>query len=76
VIFARGIDVQIVAIDGTWNRKCAMMDVSETGARLALMAPFGGLNLKEFFCCYHQREPHSGDANWPGLTVKKLVPIS
>lgn len=49
VTFARGIDVQIVAIDGTWNRKCTMMDVSETGAKLALEASIVGLGLTEFF---------------------------
>ncbi|MGH6709122.1 MAG: PilZ domain-containing protein [Bradyrhizobium sp.] len=49
VSFANGIDVHIVAIDGTWNRKCTMMDVSETGARLALAGSVVGLSLKEFF---------------------------
>ena len=47
VSFGRGIDVQIVAIDGAWSRKCTMLDVSESGARLALRME--GLNLKEFF---------------------------
>ena len=47
VTFGRGIDVQIVAIDGAWSRKCTMLDVSESGARLALRME--GLNLKEFF---------------------------
>ena len=49
VTFTRGIDVQIVAIDGTWSRKCTMMDASELGARLALKASMEGLHLKEFF---------------------------
>jgi len=49
VNFTRGIEVHIVAIDGTWSRKCTMMDVSETGARLALKASVVGLGLKEFF---------------------------
>ena len=49
VSFARGIDVQIFAIDGTWRRQCTMLDVSETGARLALKASVEELNLKEFF---------------------------
>src|SRR5947208_3522787 len=49
VTFGRGIDVQIVAIDGTWRRGCTMMDVSETGARLSLKASIVGLNIKEFF---------------------------
>lgn len=49
VVFSRGIDVQIFAIDGTWRRPCTMLDVSETGARLALKSSIEGLNLKEFF---------------------------
>src|SRR5207237_6965082 len=49
VTFAKGFDVQIVAIDGTWRRECTMMDASETGARLALKASIVGLSLKEFF---------------------------
>ena len=49
VVFSRAIDVQIFAIDGTWRRACAMLDVSETGARLALGSSIEGLNLKEFF---------------------------
>jgi hypothetical protein len=49
VTFARGIDVEIVAIDGTWNRKCTMMDVSEMGAKLVLKTSIVGLSLKQFF---------------------------
>jgi len=49
VNFSRGIDVQIVAIDGTWRRQCTMLDASETGARLAPKGSVEGLNLKEFF---------------------------
>ena len=49
VSFGRGIDVQLVAIDGTWRRECTMLDVSETGARLSLKTSINGLNLTEFF---------------------------
>jgi len=49
VNFSRGIDVQIVAIDGTWRRQCTMLDASATGARLAPKGSIEGLNLKEFF---------------------------
>lgn len=49
VTFTRGIDVHIVAIDGTWSRKCTMKDASETGARLALEGSAVGPALKEFF---------------------------
>ena len=49
VVFARGIEVQILAIDGTWRRSCTMLDVSEAEARLVLKATVEGLSLKEFF---------------------------
>jgi hypothetical protein len=49
VAFAKGFDVQIMAIDGTWRRACIMEDASETGAKLTTKSPIGGLNLKEFF---------------------------
>ena len=49
VEFARGIDVHIVAIDGTWRRPCTMLDVSETGAKLKIEGTVEKLNLKEFF---------------------------
>ena len=47
--FDRGIDVQIMGIDGTWRRQCRMMDVSEKGALLTIVGSFAGLDLKEFF---------------------------
>jgi hypothetical protein len=47
--FERGVDVQIMAIDGTWRRPCRMLDVSEGGALLAIEGSVGGLDLKEFF---------------------------
>ena len=49
VVFSRGIDVQIFAIDGTWRRPCTMLDVSKTGVRLARKSSLEGLRLKEFF---------------------------
>jgi PilZ domain len=49
VEFARGINVQIVAIDGTWRRQCTMQDVSETGAKLKIEGSVEKLDLKEFF---------------------------
>ena len=47
VVFEKGIEVSIMAIDGTWRRDCIMQDVSETGARLR--DSIEGLKLKEFF---------------------------
>ncbi len=49
VDFERGMDVQIMSIDGTWRRSCKMIDVSEGGALLAIEGGFAGLDLKEFF---------------------------
>jgi hypothetical protein len=49
VAFARGFDVWIMAIDGTWRRECVLKDVSETGAQLITKSSISGLNVKEFF---------------------------
>lgn len=49
VTFERGIPVDILAIDGTWARPCVLLDISDTGARLAMSASIEGLQLKEFF---------------------------
>ena len=49
VTFEHGIDVYMMAIDGTWRRDCSMEDVSATGARLTVHQPIQGLHIKEFF---------------------------
>jgi PilZ domain len=49
VEFSRAINVQIVAIDGTWRRACVMLDVADGGAKLSVTESLEGLNLKEFF---------------------------
>ena len=49
VKFARGIDVQIVAIDGTWRRPCVMWDVAQKGAKLSVNGSVDDLELAEFF---------------------------
>jgi hypothetical protein len=49
VVFEKGFEVSIMAIDGTWRRDCIMQDVSETGARLSIRDSIEGLKLKEFF---------------------------
>ena len=49
VKFDRGIDVYLMAIDGTWRRSCTMEDVSETGAKLTVEGSIEGLQIKEFF---------------------------
>jgi hypothetical protein len=49
VTFANGYTVHIMGIDGTWRRKCTMLDISTTGARLVVEGSIEGLKLKEFF---------------------------
>lgn len=47
--FERGVDVQIMGIDGTWRRSCRMLDVSEGGALLKVEGSVAELDMKEFF---------------------------
>lgn len=49
VAFERPLPAQIMAIDGTWKRACAIKHVSETGAALLVESSVEGLALKEFF---------------------------
>lgn len=49
VTFVRGHIVHIMGIDGTWRRKCSLLDVSATGARLTVDGSIEGLKLTEFF---------------------------
>ncbi|WP_426525086.1 PilZ domain-containing protein [Bradyrhizobium sp. McL0615] len=49
VVFERGYDARLMAIDGTWHRACQIEDISETGAKLSVESSIEGLPLKEFF---------------------------
>jgi hypothetical protein len=49
VVFERGFDAHIMAIDGTWRRACIMTEASESGAKLTIIKSVEGLNLTEFF---------------------------
>jgi hypothetical protein len=49
VIFGRGYNVWIMAIDGTWRRSCILKAVSNHDALLSLESSIEGLQLKEFF---------------------------
>lgn len=42
-------DVNLVGVDGTWRRKCALLDVSATGARLDVEGTLDVLRAGEFF---------------------------
>jgi hypothetical protein len=39
----------MMAIDGTWRRRCTLKDVSETSATLQIDGSIEGLAVKEFF---------------------------
>jgi hypothetical protein len=49
VVFQKGFDANMMAIDGTWRRPCILKDVSESGARLIMESSIEGLPLREFF---------------------------
>lgn len=49
VVFSRGYDVYMMAIDGTWRRPCKIEDISDSGAKLSIDSPINNLDLKEFF---------------------------
>jgi hypothetical protein len=49
VSFERGVNVYLMAIDGTWRRDCVMQDASDGGAKFVVSGSIEGLNLKEFF---------------------------
>ena len=49
VVFERGYDAHMMAIDGTWRRACKIEDISDTGAKLSVESSIEGLPLKEFF---------------------------
>jgi len=49
VTFTRGIDVAMVAIDGTWQRPATLVDVSDSGARIIVDGSLERLQLNEFF---------------------------
>jgi len=42
-------EVNLVSVDGTWRRRCALLDVSATGARLDVEGTLEVLKAGEFF---------------------------
>lgn len=42
-------EVNLVGVDGTWRRKCALLDVSATGAKLDVEGTLEVLRAGEFF---------------------------
>jgi hypothetical protein len=49
IVFSRGYEVCIMAIDGTWRRDCVLNAVSDNDALVTVEGSIHGLNLKEFF---------------------------
>ena len=49
VTFESPLPAQMMAIDGTWRRPCAVKTISESSATLWLEASIEGLSLTEFF---------------------------
>ena len=49
VAFEHPVSAQLMAIDGTWRRECAIEDVSDDGAKLTVGSSIEGLQLNEFF---------------------------
>jgi hypothetical protein len=41
--------VNLVGVDGTWRRKCVLLDVSATGARIEVDGTVDVLKAREFF---------------------------
>jgi hypothetical protein len=41
--------VNLMGADGTWSRRCVLLDVSDTGAKLEVEGTLDVLRAKEFF---------------------------
>ncbi|WP_439375732.1 PilZ domain-containing protein [Bradyrhizobium sp. PMVTL-01] len=41
--------VNIMGVDGTWRRSCALLDISDTGAKLEVEGSTDALKAQEFF---------------------------
>ena len=49
VRFEHKYPVNLMGVDGTWRRRCVMLDVSATGARLEVEGSLEVLRAQEFF---------------------------
>jgi hypothetical protein len=49
VRFEHRYPVNLMGVDGTWRRRCVMLDVSSTGARLEVEGSLEVLRAQEFF---------------------------
>lgn len=49
IAFTNAIDATVISIDGTCQHPCVVFDISESGAKIALVAENGVFELQEFF---------------------------
>lgn len=49
VEFRDGYAARISARDGSWQRRCFVADISQTGARLVIEGTLAGLDLADFY---------------------------
>ncbi|WP_454618765.1 PilZ domain-containing protein [Bradyrhizobium cenepequi] len=47
--------VNLMGVDGTWQRSCILLDVSQTGAKLEVDGPLDVLRAQEFFLILSSR---------------------
>jgi PilZ domain-containing protein len=47
--------VNLMGVDGTWQRSCVLLDVSQTGARLEVDGTLDVLRAQEFFLVLSSR---------------------
>jgi hypothetical protein len=52
VTFEQAIPAQMIAIDGTWRRRCMVKTISDFSATLFVEGSLEGLSLKEFFLAF------------------------
>lgn len=53
VAFMRGLPAQLIAIDGSWQLSCRVIDISQSGAKIVLPQQTETLDLTDFslrFC--------------------------
>jgi PilZ domain-containing protein len=55
VHFEHRYPVNLMGVDGTWQRSCILLDVSQTGAKLEVDGPLDVLRAQEFFLILSSR---------------------
>lgn len=55
VSFERGLDVAMIAIDGTWQRPATLKEISATGASILVDGSLERLQLNEFFLVFSRQ---------------------